>query len=439
MAPKEVAPPDPNHNPQRTKCQRFYEALAHRPAKSKLRITQCGDVRTTHSYLPRHSAQSDAVPGARAPGRQRFVPFECATPRLDFVEQASRRTRCPQEAPEAMKVFISSVTYLLSDERAALPPFLRLLGHEGLRFEDFEAQNRSSRQACLAGVDEADVYALLLGPRYGTPFPDTGLSPTAEEFTRARQRNIPILVFTKLVDESDEPAQSDFKAEVGHYVNGRLWRSFRDPLSCNQAVGEALAQVSVSQRPLRKEPPSAPISVPWLPGVTLGDQSRVGPARWSHGRGGGLVPESVYAPILEVHIVPDGTREYRGPAEMARRAETMAADARRTQFVNDADPLNVGSSDELAWAVRPPQSNRRFEDDTTVEEFRGLLGTSTGGAGAFQALVTDMMGTLVDQAFLQDAIAVLVGLASPHLADGERVAVAVGLINADRVWEGDPP
>jgi hypothetical protein len=70
-----------------------------------------------------------------------------------------------------MKVFISSVTHLLKEERRALPPFLKLFDHTPLRFEDFEAQDRSSREACLAGVEAADVYVLLLGPRYGTPFP----------------------------------------------------------------------------------------------------------------------------------------------------------------------------------------------------------------------------------------------------------------------------
>ena len=55
---------------------------------------------------------------------------------------------------------------------------------------------------------------------------DAGPYPTAEEFRRARQRDIPILVFNEHVDEEDEPAQVDFKREVGHYVNGRLWRSF---------------------------------------------------------------------------------------------------------------------------------------------------------------------------------------------------------------------
>lgn len=50
-----------------------------------------------------------------------------------------------------MKVFISSVTHLLKDERAALPPFVRLLDHEPLRFEDFEAQDRSRARNLSAG------------------------------------------------------------------------------------------------------------------------------------------------------------------------------------------------------------------------------------------------------------------------------------------------
>ncbi len=96
-----------------------------------------------------------------------------------------------------MKVFISSVRYLLKDERNNLPPFLDVMGHQGLRFEDFAAPDASSREACLAGVAAADVYVLLLGPKYGEPSPDTGLSPTHEEFAAARNRGIPILVLRR--------------------------------------------------------------------------------------------------------------------------------------------------------------------------------------------------------------------------------------------------
>src|SRR4051794_30900636 len=60
-----------------------------------------------------------------------------------------------------VKVFISSVTYLLKDERENLPPLLRLIGHDALRFEDFVAPDASSRVACLRGVDAADAFVLL--------------------------------------------------------------------------------------------------------------------------------------------------------------------------------------------------------------------------------------------------------------------------------------
>ena len=68
-------------------------------------------------------------------------PYALTDPLIDRLLQRS-----------GMKVFISSVTHLLKEERGALPPFLKLFDHEPLRFEDFEAQDRSSREACLAGV-----------------------------------------------------------------------------------------------------------------------------------------------------------------------------------------------------------------------------------------------------------------------------------------------
>jgi hypothetical protein len=69
------------------------------------------------------------------------------------------------------------------------------------------------------------VYVLLLGPRYGAPFPDTGLSPTADEFPRARQRGIPVLVFNKTVDAEDEQAQVDFNAtrSEGRVISSEDW------------------------------------------------------------------------------------------------------------------------------------------------------------------------------------------------------------------------
>lgn len=113
------------------------------------------------------------------------------------------------------------------------------------------------------GVESADVYVLLLGPRYGEPFPDTGLSPTAEEYRAARNLGRPILVFAKSTDEPDEPRQAEFKEEVGHYVNGRFWKSFTNPMSLTIAVGQALIELPVPNQPFRLRPLASPVQV-WV-------------------------------------------------------------------------------------------------------------------------------------------------------------------------------
>ncbi len=97
-----------------------------------------------------------------------------------------------------VKIFISSVTYALPAERDGLATLLKVVPpYEPRRFENFTAQDRSSREACLAGVEDCDVYVLLLGPRYGEPLPDSGMAPTEEEFEHARRMDKPILAFVR--------------------------------------------------------------------------------------------------------------------------------------------------------------------------------------------------------------------------------------------------
>lgn len=78
-----------------------------------------------------------------------------------------------------------------------MPGLLLGLGMEAVRFEDFTAAPARSREVCLRAVAESDVHLLLLGEHYGTPFPDTGLSPTHEEYRAAIARGIPRLAFRK--------------------------------------------------------------------------------------------------------------------------------------------------------------------------------------------------------------------------------------------------
>jgi hypothetical protein len=341
-----------------------------------------------------------------------------------------------------MKVFISSVTAFLKEERNALPAFLQVADHEPLRFEDFTAQDRSSREACLAGVDTADVYLLLLGPRYGDPLPDTNRAPTAEEFTRARQRGIPIVVLHKDIDEPDEPRQAQFKQEVGHYVNGRFWKSFTDPMSCNLAALQALRELEAVTGPIERRTPTGEVHVPWLADIDANDERGyqiLGNSGFG-GRGSGLVPGGVFAPILELHVVPNGAADpQRSLRYMAEVATAMARAARDIHFVSEGEQLIVGSSDGFAWAVRPPElASRAMFEGAETDAFKGMVASRAGAAGAFKALPVDSMGTLVDERSLKTDLARLFSLAAPHVALTEWVSIAAGLVNPERVYEGDP-
>lgn len=324
----------------------------------------------------------------------------------------------------AMKVFISSVTYALKAERDALAAQLKVvLPYEPLRFEDFTAQGRSSREACLAGVEACDVYVLLLGPRYGDSLPDTGMAPTEEEFEHARRLGKQILAFVKDIDEEDEPRQAAFKTRVQSYVNGYFRGSFVDPLSLNLAVTAALAGVSLGPAALEWTTLPEPADLVW---------------RWS-------VPavkdSGLYGPVLDVHLVPVGAQPLRATQLQALPASLTRA-ARDVGFFTETDAVQAASDSAMAWSWVPNQRGGgagSYLNDRQEHTHRGLLAHRSGQVTVFEALTTDSMGALVNREELQRRLARLMSLAAGALPAGTTVvAPAASLSPLDRVFEGDP-
>jgi hypothetical protein len=321
-----------------------------------------------------------------------------------------------------VKVFVSSVTYLLKDERENLPPLLRLIGHDPLRFEDFVAPDASSRVACLRGVDAADAYVLLLGPRYGDKFPDSGMAPTHEEFETARRRGIPILVFVKNTDEPDQPEQADFKRLVGDYIDGRFWKTFNGPTDLNISVGESLKALPIPGAPLRLRRVAEPPQVPWLHAT-------------------GMRPRDVDSPVLELHLLPV-PQDHVTATALAAAAKSLARDLRQSGHVEETQPLTTGSDNNTAWAARPPQTTHHRSASSatgrTDEAWRGAAVYAAGSAAAWLSLSSDMFGTTVSRDQLRRDIAALIALAAPHTADAPAYAVALRLAPAGQLKEGDP-
>jgi ATP-dependent DNA helicase RecG len=96
-----------------------------------------------------------------------------------------------------LRVFISSVQKELENERIAVAEVVSTDPFLSAHCEPFlyEAEPASSEQAldgCLNGVDESDIFAVLIWNEYGHI--EEGLSITNHEYRRAKKRGLPIPV-----------------------------------------------------------------------------------------------------------------------------------------------------------------------------------------------------------------------------------------------------
>jgi len=78
--------------------------------------------------------------------------------------------------------------------------------------ERFPAQSLSLQKACFEGIDESDIFVLILGQRYGDPT-EIDLSAVEEKYWHARLSGPELKVFVHDVDR--EPQQNVFLARIG--------------------------------------------------------------------------------------------------------------------------------------------------------------------------------------------------------------------------------
>ena len=323
------------------------------------------------------------------------------------------------EKGEAMKVFISSVRRGLESERDYLPDLILANGHEPLRFEDFGAQDLTSRGACLGGVQQADVYLLVLGPHYGAEMSDSGISATEEEFNTATTRGIPVYVFKKRGVEADTEQQA-FMARVGSYQEGRFWAEFVDNAELGVAVTRALQQHQIPAAPFAQVSLSRQIQPTWRRDLPS------------------LATPRDHVAVLEVHVDPVEQTTLRPVAALGDLATTLAADARQQGFFGHGDALNIGSDVDSAWCVRADGDTQRSWNERSESPYAGVFTHRDGALGVFQALPRDTLGTLVDEQDLTQRITVLLRHLVPYLPAVEHIAVSAAIDPAEWVSIGDP-
>lgn len=138
-------------------------------------------------------------------------------------------------------VFVSSVSDGYEHIRSAARDAIRRAGGRPIGFEDFTALDKSSRNACLDGVRDSDVYVGILGSRYGF-ITASGLSATEEEFNEALRLTKRRLIFVEEVKEYEEKQQA-FLKRVGDYQTGRFWSKFKTAEDLKEKLDSSLKEV----------------------------------------------------------------------------------------------------------------------------------------------------------------------------------------------------
>jgi hypothetical protein len=116
-----------------------------------------------------------------------------------------------------LEVFVSSIQRDYSDVRESARRAIESLDMRPLMAELAGAHAESPQRALLDLVGRADVFLLLVGPRYS--------SPTEDEFNEANRLGKPILVLRQ--NGELEPEQQAFLERVAAgWSGGRLWGAF---------------------------------------------------------------------------------------------------------------------------------------------------------------------------------------------------------------------
>ena len=143
-----------------------------------------------------------------------------------------------------MKIFISSLIGGFGPFRAAARRAVETLRHTPVMAEDFGAVPSSPQVACLQGVRQSDIIALVLGEGYGPVQPGSGLSATHEEYREARGTK-QVLAFVQQ-GVAPEPRQAEFIAEVQGWEGGLFRGGFADAEELQAGIIRALHDVAVN-------------------------------------------------------------------------------------------------------------------------------------------------------------------------------------------------
>lgn len=126
-----------------------------------------------------------------------------------------------------LQVFISSTYSDLIEERQAAVSAILKAGHIPAGMELFTAGDKSQMKVIEKWIDESDVYMLILGGRYGSIEPNSGLSYTELEYDYAIEQGKPFFAVV-ISEETLEAKVKSNGSAVMEKNNPKELAQFRD-------------------------------------------------------------------------------------------------------------------------------------------------------------------------------------------------------------------
>lgn len=108
-------------------------------------------------------------------------------------------------------IFISSTYEDLKEERAEVSQAILELGYIPSAMESFPATNETQWEYIKEKIKKSDYFILIVGGKYGSIYPETGLSYTEMEFRYAEEIGIPTIAF--LIKDGIDLPQSKIDLE----------------------------------------------------------------------------------------------------------------------------------------------------------------------------------------------------------------------------------
>jgi len=132
------------------------------------------------------------------------------------------------------QIFVSSTFEDLKEERKKIIEEILNFSHIPTGMENFTASHDEQFEYIKKILQTCDYYVLVVGGRYGSVNPNTGISYTEQEYNYALELGLPVLAFVHEkpfdlpYEKRDDDNRKAFEAFLGRVKSGRLvkyWNS----------------------------------------------------------------------------------------------------------------------------------------------------------------------------------------------------------------------